>query len=326
MKIEEKIDNFCALLRHSYQAQQNENLVVSLEIIKNNNFDLNELDQIICPSLVSEGALRAQPSFLISPGLVEKALGEGALKEMEEISNELREVQLTYARSSSNEKEFILSKIVELENRLRPYIFYKFVVNKNKLKTNKSMKGVAEKPVWEIPENTKWENVTIKFNDEEKVEICIKNKHIAFSDFKEMKLGKRKPDKRWQLLQLLATIYATNKQRKEAQDVPATIDDLAYSLLKRVDQRAKMNVHTIKKNLSFQLEQDFGIYYDDPFYDYNQFGYYKAKFNLLPEPKLRWRGNAGIYELGKKLDQNRTYSNIKENNDDFDNESSGDID
>lgn len=65
MTIEEKIDNFCKLLLHSYQAQKKERIVINSEIIEIvNGFNFYELKDIICPTLLTDGLLKEMPNFL----------------------------------------------------------------------------------------------------------------------------------------------------------------------------------------------------------------------------------------------------------------------
>lgn len=285
MTIPEKIENFRSLLWHSYQAQKKERILIDSEIIeKSNEFNLRELKDVICQSLVDDGSLKEHPSFLRVP---------------------------------NQEEKLMLESIRDNKHTIKSAFGYEFVVNKNKLRKNKPLKNGVIEPLWNLPPGTRWEDISIKFQDTEKVEILIKNKHLAYSGFKEMQFGKNKPDKRWTLLHLLAVIYATNEQMKKDHNVSASVEDLVYPLCDgRIDQKAKMNVHTTKKSLSSQLGQIFGIGYEYPFEDYNQCGYYKSKFKLEPEPELR---RENIYEVGGKLNENRSYT-LDDESDNFDEE------
>ena len=316
MTIEDKIENFRALLNNSYTAQQKENLIISREILTGNDFDLRELNEIICPRLVKEGILRRQPSFLINPDNIEEKIDVGAFEKIRDIENRIRAISKTRTNDKIHE-EINQDAINGLEEQKQSYITripsYEFVVNKNNLTKRKHVSATVDDPLWNIPADTRWEDITIKFQDGEKVEILVRNKHLANATYKEFRLGKNKPNKQWRLLHLLATIYAAQEQFAKSQSIPATIDDLANSLLGRVNQEAKINIHTVKKNLSSQLAQNFGIAYDDPFEDYNQWGYYKAKFNVVPEPELR---RENVYEVGGRLNENRV-STFDEEDDDF---------
>jgi hypothetical protein len=186
---------------------------------------------------------------------------------------------------------------------------YEFIVNKEKLNQKFGAAKKSNPPVFDLPPDSKWEDMTIKFKENsESIEIFSRDKLITSSDYKKMGFGKNKPDKQWGLLRRLAAIYATNEQRKGEKNVPATVTDLSQSLLGRVDQSAQTNIHSKKKALSSQLMQDFGIY-DDPFDDYNQWGYYKTKFNLIPEPPLRYVGKEGVWIAGKKYNDATSYKN-----------------
>jgi hypothetical protein len=158
-----------------------------------------------------------------------------------------------------------------------------------------------DKPLFDVPSGTKWEAITIKFKDEENIEVFLNDKHVAFASHKKMRFGKNRPDKRWRLLRTLAMIYMANEQRAGEKDMPATVDDLAYSMWNRVDGKAKTNLHTIKKSLASQLMEDFGIY-DDPFDDYKRWGYHKTEFNLIAESSFRLVGKEGVWGAEKRLD------------------------
>lgn len=67
MTIDEKIENFRALLYRVYQAQKTERLIISSEILTSNGFNLRELEEYICPSLHTEGILRERQNFLRIP-------------------------------------------------------------------------------------------------------------------------------------------------------------------------------------------------------------------------------------------------------------------
>ena len=181
------------------------------------------------------------------------------------------------------------------EKQRKKIRIYKMTLNQPEVSNNK--------PLFDVPPGTKWEAITIKFKDGENVEILLNSKHLAFASHKEMRFGKNRPDKRWKFLHLLTSVYAANKQRKGEKDMPATVDDIAQSLVGSINQSARLNVHAIKKSLSFQLQQDFGLYDDGPFGDYNQWGYYKANFDLIPEPSLRFVGRDGIWSTEKRFNE-----------------------
>ena len=139
MTIKEKIDNFRELLKHSYQAQKKENLVISLEILKSNGLDIRELKDVICPSLVAEGILRQQPSFLINSDHTEERLREDAFEKINEIEKIKRSIARTRATDKIQE-EINLDAIGRLDDMAKSYIeqvpSYEFTVNKDTLNKN----------------------------------------------------------------------------------------------------------------------------------------------------------------------------------------------
>lgn len=281
MTIEEKIDNFKALLRRSYQAKESEDIMISVDLLESGGLSRRELREVICPSLVVEGFLR---SFSLDLHIIAK--------------EDLVIRAIDFGKDNINDMEFT----ADIPS-------YEFIVNKEKLNQKFGAAKKSNPPVFDLPPDSKWEDMTIKFKENsESIEIFSRDKLITSSDYKKMGFGKNKPDKQWGLLRRLAAIYATNEQRKGEKNVPATVTDLSQSLLGRVDQSAQTNIHSKKKALSSQLMQDFGIY-DDPFDDYNQWGYYKTKFNLIPEPPLRYVGKEGVWIAGKKYDDATSYKN-----------------
>jgi len=56
--------------------------------------------------------------------------------------------------------------------------------------------------------------------------------------------------------------------------------------LRGVDPARRQQIQTLRTGLVRQLRKVFGIN-DDPFEDYDQWRYYKAKFELKPEPDMR---------------------------------------
>ncbi|MEK9207207.1 MAG: hypothetical protein AAB922_01915 [Patescibacteria group bacterium] len=136
MTIEEKIDNFRALLKYTYQAQQKENLIISSEILANNGFDLRELDEFICPSLAKGGVLRQRPSFLINSDLIEERIDHNSMGKIRDIESRIKAL----ARTKTNDKiveEINLDAINRLEEEKKSYIkqipSYEFIINANEI-------------------------------------------------------------------------------------------------------------------------------------------------------------------------------------------------
>jgi hypothetical protein len=274
MTIEEKIDNFKALLRRSYQAKGKEDMMISAALLEEGDLSYRELREVICPNLVAEGFLRSfslDLHILAKEDLVIRAIdfGKGNISDMEFTSD-------------------IPS--------------YEFTVDKYKLNKKFSAAKKSNPPVFNLPPGSKWEDITIKFRDEDKVEILLKDKHFAYSDYKQMHFGKRKkPDMQWNFLRWLAGVYAGSEQLNEESYVPASVDNFVDYLRKNNKAETRENVHTIRRLLSRQLKEDFEIY-DEPFDDYEKFDYYKTNFTLISEPPLRWTGKEGIWSADKKFD------------------------
>jgi hypothetical protein len=150
--------------------------------------------------------------------------------------------------------------------------------------------------IFDVPLGTTWNELIIKFKDEQTVEAYKGEKYLGVADFKRMGFGSKRPDQRWRFLHLLATIYATNPSNNPSL-MPTAIDDLAHSLLGRVSKPKKQQIQTLKTELSSQLRKAFGID-NESFEDYGQWHYYKTKFKLKPEPELR---NENPYEAAKQL-------------------------
>lgn len=121
----------------------------------------------------------------------------------------------------------------------------------------------------ELPPGTKWGNITIRFIDNDNVEITAGDL-ICTRNYQEMGHEDRKqkrPDKQWQFLQLLSLqggeLSWDNNQKMSLKDIDA--------------------VKKKKQRLSDALKNCFGIK-EDPFYSYRKEGAYRIKINLISEP------------------------------------------
>ena len=126
-----------------------------------------------------------------------------------------------------------------------------------------SQKGKSIVPL-QLPSNTVWEDITIRFVDGHNVKISVKDKIIAKANYKEMGFEDSKkllPNKQWEILRLLAETggelswgkpYADDKVKKKKQLLSQALK--AY----------------------FQIDQD-------PFLSYKQEKAYKIIINLIPE-------------------------------------------
>lgn len=122
-----------------------------------------------------------------------------------------------------------------------------------------------------LPNDTRWEHMTIKFLNEDKVEITLADK----PDFKHIetfdKMGfenskKHTPNMQWKLLQLLAMKNGELSWQNN------------YDLSKKDVDAVKKK----KQKLSDALQKYFQIE-EDPFFSYRTEKAYKIKINLIPE-------------------------------------------
>lgn len=176
-------------------------------------------------------------------------------------------------------------------------------------KIAKAKNSATNEPTFKLPQGTKWQNLEIKFESPFDVAISLNGKKLESSTHEKMgffrsRTGDRVPDKQWALLRLLAAIYVLAKQ-SGIERVPATIADLTKAL------GTEGSVMTAKKKLSQRLQFIFGIQ-DDPFDDYEHWGYYKTKFSLVPESDLR---RANPFEFGRKYDDEKLYGDIENEED-----------
>lgn len=139
------------------------------------------------------------------------------------------------------------------------------------LRQKESLKAGPRFP-YKIPAGTFWNNVIIKFLNDERVEIWVKRlKHVA--DFKEIGMvGKGKdpgPCEQWLFLKVLAKCYGE---------------------LSIKDPEAKDKYKKQKQALTETLRNYFSIDYD-PFYPYQSCpeksgNSYKIKLTLIPPPEM----------------------------------------
>lgn len=115
----------------------------------------------------------------------------------------------------------------------------------------------------ELPPNTKWEDITIKFLDGHNADIKVKDLKIK-ADYKQMGFEdskKRLPNKQWELLQLIA--YSKGELSWEK---PGTSD---------LVKKKKQLLSKALKNY-FQIDED-------PFLSYKQEKAYKVRINLISD-------------------------------------------
>lgn len=129
----------------------------------------------------------------------------------------------------------------------------------------------------DLPPNTKWENITIRFLDGHETIIIAKDKQWH-SNFQEMGFENKRnglPNKQWLLLQTLST-----KNNNE----------LSWENNKKLKLETVWQIKTQKKLLSMALKKYFGIQ-EDPFYDYRKEKAYRIKIRLIPEKSSKEDSN-----------------------------------
>jgi hypothetical protein len=113
-----------------------------------------------------------------------------------------------------------------------------------------------------LPQNTKWEDLTLRFLDGHTIEILLRrgNKKLGVVNYRDFDLEnkkERRPNLQWKLLEALA---------KEGEAI------------NKKGPSGRQN----KLKLSKALKKYFGIE-DDPFFDYKKEKVYKLKCRVLPE-------------------------------------------
>lgn len=141
-----------------------------------------------------------------------------------------------------------------------------------------------------FPKDTKWENITIKFLDNQEVLVTVK-KETFHSDFKDLGFADDKthlPNKQWEFLKGLSE----------------TGGELSWKHPK-ASHKGKKQKQLLKEGLMAYFQID-----NDPFCEYRKEKMYKIKINLIPEggsisPSTEQKpvlteDNAGIAEYYKK--------------------------
>ena len=156
-----------------------------------------------------------------------------------------------------------------------------------------------------LPPNTIWEDIEIKFQNEFDVEIYAKGNFLEKRNNVKMEFFKsgtkdKKPDIQWYFLYSLS---AVQHLKKEEATIKKMADTLSHYLgdNKKITQDACMQ---IKSKLSKKLQEIFNIN-TEPFYDYEERGFYQTKFKLKPVPDLR--GNGEPYLTGARYDDSKEY-------------------
>lgn len=123
-------------------------------------------------------------------------------------------------------------------------------------------KGQVGTPNW-IPENLRWEDITIEFKDGHDVVVRIGklSQHVNYKEMGFQNQKTRKPDSQWAFFRGLA---------------------VSGGAISWKNSTANVRYKKTKQLLSERLKTYFNIQ-EDPFYPYRKEGAYRIKITLIPE-------------------------------------------
>lgn len=184
----------------------------------------------------------------------------------------------------------LLKEINRLENTIISITLALALVRKRLAEASgvgdiKRQTGKEAMEPFDVPEGSLWGDVTIRFLDDECIEIKVGKKSFGASNFAALGFEDKKtkqPDKLWQTLLLLG--------RKQG--------EITW---KEKDSTGKVNTR-LKKNISIlrtRLKELFGIA-DDPFYRYEKTKSYRAKFTIIRRAEL---DNSSAEESGASKEE-----------------------
>lgn len=156
----------------------------------------------------------------------------------------------------------------------------------------------SKKAVVELPPDTRWEDIELRFKDAHTLSVLLKGKHVCDCDFADLGLARTNtseptPNKQWKFLQQLSVIV------EQKNIVLPTTENLFRSL-----RTTRAALHKNKQALSERLISSFGIT-DSPFHPYDQHHGYRLRCMLRPEPVLR--GGGELHSSGGRLIENIIY-------------------
>lgn len=144
-------------------------------------------------------------------------------------------------------------------------------------------------PVVKLPHGAQWSYVVCHFIDGHTLSVSYNGKLIGKYDHDKLGFAMRntrdgKPNKQWELLQLLALLdsYKSREHGKLTQPTVATIAEMFEVKVGVIYKRIQTLSHT--------LQDAFGIN-DNPFDEYNPELGYQLKFHLKPETLVRGKGS-----------------------------------
>ncbi len=188
-------------------------------------------------------------------------------KEISELIDTVREQRVMFDRRySPRNSEDSKEKTIKHEHR---HIFENSAQEKDiniNLKTEKGSSERKNKFPYKLPSGTKWENITLKFLNDEEILILVQGKeHIAKYDEIGFSTDKGKPSVVWSFLKVLG------KQNGEI----AMTDKSANTKYKKQKQQV---LDILQRYFSLDT---------DPFYPYKDTKSYKTKFTIFIDESLR---------------------------------------
>lgn len=196
-------------------------------------------------------------------------------KEYEKIQQEKNKYRDFFKRRLSNslKKTFKTSLSIELGN-------YDSTTN---IPESKGIYKATTKTIipLSLPLNTKWEDITIQFIDDENIRITAPDYFKYKANYTEMGFKDKKklcPNIQWKFLHFLSLRKGYLSWKSLAEERNAMKQKDIEKLINQAKKR--------KQLLSEKLKEYFQIN-EDPFYDYRKKNAYEVKFNLLPQEHLQ---------------------------------------
>lgn len=183
-----------------------------------------------------------------------------------------------YIPTREKPREVIIVKEMseQQEDRIVDKLYAK-IQTRDVLKSETLLLGTSNRII-ALPENARWESVTVSFESPQEITVHFKNDFIGRFGYEELGFYRKsttlkRPNMAWGLFLILAV---SMKGRN------STIEHL----LRGGRFKKEVSIHTTRTALSKQLKEAFGIS-EDPFYSYKEEGCYKTKFKLVPLPEMR---------------------------------------
>lgn len=192
----------------------------------------------------------------------------------ERLSNDLKKSFKTSLSDKPDRSDSIELIINSKMNKINSKTDFTESRNTSKTNTNNII------PI-KLPPNTKWEQITIQFIDNENIKITAPYYFKYISDYTQMGFKDKKklcPNAQWRFLQLLS-LRKGHLSWKDLTEKPEAIKQ--EDIEKLINQAKKR-----KQFLSKKLKEYFQIN-EDPFYDYRKKDAYEVKFNLLHQKHIQ---------------------------------------